>query len=153
MLFHDLLIRSDFNCLASSRKRFGLLEKHKGYVIRVKSYHQKEGINGEKINKYNAEELMIIKTQDIKYVFQKWCSEKKVTKFFFSKKSSTASLQCTKGHSSRRHVYFAEDREEAKELELQTRSRSGDISLISPNSGGMISPFRPYFDDGLIFIL
>ncbi|CAH2046970.1 unnamed protein product, partial [Thlaspi arvense] len=64
---------------------------------------KKRALNGEKINKYNAEELMIIKTQDIKYVFQRWWSEKK---------------------------------EEARELELQTRSRSGDINVISPNSGG-----------------
>ncbi|CAH2036193.1 unnamed protein product, partial [Thlaspi arvense] len=88
-------------------------------------------------------ELMIIKTQANEYVFQKWWSEKRLT----------VSLQCTKGHSSRRHVYFAEDREEDRELKLQTRGRSGDISVISLNTGGMISYFRPYFDDGLIFIL
>ncbi|CAN6836911.1 unnamed protein product [Brassica oleracea] len=66
---------------------------------------------------------MIMKTQDIGYVFQKWQSEKnKIDKL-------TASLQCTEDQPSRRHVYFAEDREEARELELQARSKS-DISAI-----------------------
>ncbi|CAN8254133.1 unnamed protein product [Cochlearia groenlandica] len=132
-----------------ARKRFGFLEKHKDYVIRAKAHHQKEDalkklrqkaafknpdefnfkmINSktvggvhrpkEEINKYSAEELMIMKTQDIGYVFQKRQSEKsKIDKL-------TASLQCTEGQSSRRHVYFAEDREEARELELETRSKS-----------------------------
>ncbi|KAF2591153.1 hypothetical protein F2Q70_00041183 [Brassica cretica] len=118
-----------------ARKRFGLLEKHKDYVIRAKAYHQKEDIKKklkqkaafknpdefyfkminsktvdgvhrpkEEINKYSAEELMIMKTQDIGYVFQKWQSEKnKIDKL-------TASLQCTEEQPSRRHVYFAEDR-------------------------------------------
>ncbi|VVB06369.1 unnamed protein product [Arabis nemorensis] len=136
------------------RKRFGLLEKHKDYVIRAKAYHKKQdtlkklrekaafknpdefnfkmiksqtirGIHRpkEEVNKYSAEELMIMKTQDIGYVFQKWQSEKnKIDKL-------TSSLQCTEGQSSRRHVYFAEDREEARELELEARSKS-DISVI-----------------------
>ncbi|KAJ4896263.1 putative U3 small nucleolar RNA-associated protein 11 [Raphanus sativus] len=132
-----------------ARKRFGLLEKHKDYVIRAKAYHQKEDIkkklkqkaafknpdefyfkminsktvDGEEINKYSAEELMIMKTQDIGYVFQKWQSEKnKIEKL-------TASLQCTEEQPSRRHVYFAEDREEARELELQAKSKT-DISAV-----------------------
>ncbi|CAH2059722.1 unnamed protein product, partial [Thlaspi arvense] len=105
MLFHSQLIRSDFYCLASLRKMFGLLEKHNSYVIRVKPYHQNENIKRklkqktafknpyeimffrEKRNKYNAEELMIIKTQDIEYVFQKWWSEK-------NKKSSISLYHC-----------------------------------------------------------
>ncbi|CAF2048795.1 probable U3 small nucleolar RNA-associated protein 11 isoform X1 [Brassica rapa] len=136
------------------RKRFGLLEKHKDYVIRAKAYHQKEDIKKklkqkaafknpdefyfkminsktvdgvhrpkEEINKYSAEELMIMKTQDIGYVFQKWQSEKnKIDKL-------TASLQCTEEQPSRRHVYFAEDREEARELELQAKNKT-DISAM-----------------------
>ncbi|CAE6076886.1 unnamed protein product [Arabidopsis arenosa] len=137
-----------------ARKRYGLLEKHKDYVIRANAYHKKQEtlkilrqkaafknpdefnfkminsktVDGyhrpkDEVNKYSAEELMIMKTQDIGYVFQKWQSEKnKIDKL-------TASLQCTGGQSSRRHVYYAEDREEARELELQGRSKS-DISAI-----------------------
>ncbi|XP_010512355.1 PREDICTED: probable U3 small nucleolar RNA-associated protein 11 [Camelina sativa] len=135
-----------------ARKKFGLREKHKDYVIRAKAYHKKQDtlkilrqkaafknpdefnfkmINSktergnhrpkDEVNKYSAEELMIMKTQDIGYVFQKWQSEKnKIDKL-------TSSLQCTEGQSSRRHVYYAEDREEARELESESRSRS-DIS-------------------------
>jgi hypothetical protein len=33
----------------------------------------------DEVNKYSAEELMIMKTQDIGYVFQKWQSEKNVS--------------------------------------------------------------------------
>uniref|UniRef100_A0A1J3FGN2 U3 small nucleolar RNA-associated protein 11 n=1 Tax=Noccaea caerulescens TaxID=107243 RepID=A0A1J3FGN2_NOCCA len=134
------------------RKRFGLLEKHKDYVLRAKAYHRKEDIKKklkekaffknpdefyfkminsktadgvhrpkEEVNKYSAEELMIMKTQDIGYVFQKWQSEKnKIAKL-------TASLQFAEGQSSRKHVYYAEDKEEARELELQTKSQT-DIS-------------------------
>ncbi|KAG7635100.1 Small-subunit processome Utp11 [Arabidopsis suecica] len=137
-----------------ARKRFGILEKHKDYIIRANVYHKKQEtlkilrqkaafknpdefnfkminsktVDGrhrpkDEVNKYSAEELMIMKTQDIGYVFQKWQSEKnKIDKL-------TASLQCTGDQSSRRHVYYAEDREEARELEVQGRSKS-DISTV-----------------------
>jgi U3 small nucleolar RNA-associated protein 11 len=137
-----------------ARKRFGILEKHKDYIIRANAYHKKQEtlkilrqkaafknpdefnfkminsktVDGrhrpkDEVNKYSAEELMIMKTQDIGYVFQKWQSEKnKIDKL-------TASLQCTGDQSSRRHVYYAEDREEARELEVQGRSKS-DISTV-----------------------
>ncbi|XP_013709968.2 probable U3 small nucleolar RNA-associated protein 11 isoform X2 [Brassica napus] len=140
-----------------ARKRFGLLEKHKDYVIRAKAYHQKEDIKKklkqkaafknpdefyfkminsktvdgvhrpkEEINKYSAEELMIMKTQDIGYVFQKWQSEKnKIDKL-------TASLQCTEEQPSRRHVYFAEDRKmdrSYRDLEAR-KSRAKDLEKL-----------------------
>ncbi|CAH8367613.1 unnamed protein product [Eruca vesicaria subsp. sativa] len=73
----------------------------------------------EEVNSYSAEELMIMKTQGIGYVFQRWQSEK----------SLTASLQFTEEQPSRRHVYFAEYREEARELELQAKSKT-DISKM-----------------------
>lgn len=140
-----------------ARKKFGLLQKHKDYVIRAKAYHRKQdtlkrlrqkaafknpdefnfkminsktvrGVHKPKdeVNIYSAEELMIMKTQDVGYVFQKWQSEKnKIDKL-------TASLQCTNGQSSRRHVYYAEDREEARELELETRSKSNTSAIQIP---------------------
>lgn len=89
----------------------------------------------DEVNKYSAEELMIMKTQDIGYVFQKWQSEKNVSylssytpqelsaydhiypvflfvpSYLLQKIDKlTASLQCTGDQSSRRHVYYAEDR-------------------------------------------
>jgi hypothetical protein len=93
-----------------ARKRFGILEKHKDYIIRANAYHKKQEtlkilrqkaafknpdefnfkminsktVDGrhrpkDEVNKYSAEELMIMKTQDIGYVFQKWQSEKNVS--------------------------------------------------------------------------
>ncbi|CAH2063394.1 unnamed protein product [Thlaspi arvense] len=153
-----------------ARKKFGLLEKHKDYVIRAKAYHQKENIKKklrqkaafknpdefyfnminsetdrgvhkrkEEVNKYNAEELLIMKTQDIGYVFQKWQSEKnKIDKL-------TASLQCTEALPSRRHVYYAEDRandleklymDMSMQKELQKKGRKRKLredEILNPN--------------------
>ncbi|KAK7261681.1 hypothetical protein RIF29_27998 [Crotalaria pallida] len=126
----------------SSRKKFGLLEKHKDYVVRAKAYHTKEntlrklrekaanrnqdefyfkmirtktvdGIHKPEsdANKYTQEELMLMKTQDIGYVLSKVQSErKKIEKL-------TATLHSIDNQPSNNHVYFAEDREEAKELQ------------------------------------
>ncbi|EXC29921.1 putative U3 small nucleolar RNA-associated protein 11 [Morus notabilis] len=128
-----------------ARKKFGHLEKHKDYVERAKAYHKKEEtiqrlkekaafrnpdefyfkmiksrtfdgvhkVQGE-ANKYTQEELMLMKTQDIGYVLQKAQSEKKRVE------KLNATLQSTDNQPSKRHVYFAEDRDEAKEL--QSRS-------------------------------
>ncbi|CAN6543524.1 unnamed protein product [Malus baccata var. baccata] len=135
-----------------SRKKFGLLEKHKDYVERAKAYHKKEQtlrilkqkafyrnldefnfkmiktrtINGvhkleSQANKYTPEELMLMKTQDIGYIFQKVQSEKKKIE------KLTATLHSLDNRPSSRHVYFAEDREEAREI--QSRSRSGKMPV------------------------
>ncbi|KAK9196889.1 hypothetical protein WN943_005022 [Citrus x changshan-huyou] len=128
-----------------SRKKFGLLEKHKDYVIRAKAYHKKEEsirrlkekaafrnpdefyfkmiktktvdgvhrLEGE-ANKYTQEELMLMKTQDIGYVLQKLQSERnKIEKL-------TTMLHSLDNNPSSGHVYFAEDREEAKEIKSQS---------------------------------
>ncbi|XP_061373176.1 probable U3 small nucleolar RNA-associated protein 11 [Gastrolobium bilobum] len=128
----------------SSRKKFGFLEKHKDYVQRAKAFHQKEDalrrlrekaanrnqdefyfkmfraktVDGvhrpeSEANKYTQEELMLMKTQDIGYVLQKAQSErKKIEKL-------TATLHSIDDQRSNRHIFFAEDREEAKELQSQ----------------------------------
>ncbi|XVF46875.1 hypothetical protein PTKIN_Ptkin03bG0063200 [Pterospermum kingtungense] len=138
----------------SSRKKFGLLEKHKDYVVRAKAFHKKEealqklkekaafrnpdefyfqmiktrtvhGVHKpeSQANKYSQEELMLMKTQDIGYVLQKLQSErKKIEKL-------TAVLHSVGDHPSNRHIYYAEDREEAREL----RSQSSE-SRVSPPS-------------------
>ncbi|KAK7309849.1 hypothetical protein RJT34_06919 [Clitoria ternatea] len=141
----------------SSRKKFGLLEKHKDYVQRARAFHKKEDtlrklrekaanrnqdefyfkmvrtrtVDGvhkpqSEANKYTQEELMLMKTQDIGYVLQKLQSERKKVERL------TAMLHSIDKQPCNRHVFFAEDREEAKELQSQhPRSEipltSGDI--------------------------
>nr|KYP47910.1 putative U3 small nucleolar RNA-associated protein 11 [Cajanus cajan] len=128
----------------SSRKKFGLLEKHKDYVQRAKAFHKKEDtlrklrekaanrnqdefyfkmvrtktVDGVHIpeseaNKYTEEELMLMKTQDMGYILQKLQSERKKIERL------TASLHSIDNQPSNKHVFFAEDREEAKELQAQ----------------------------------
>ncbi len=138
----------------SSRKKFGLLEKHKDYVERAKAYHNKEDtlrrlrekaanrnpdefnfkmiraktVNGvhrteTEANKYTQEELLLMKTQDIGYVLQKVQNErKKIEKL-------TTSLHFIDNQPSNKHVYFAEDRKEAKKLQRQHRRK--EIQLHS----------------------
>ncbi|XP_050109893.1 probable U3 small nucleolar RNA-associated protein 11 isoform X1 [Malus sylvestris] len=72
-------------------------------------------------NKYTPEELMLMKTQDIGYIFQKVQSEKKKIE------KLTATLHSLDNRPSSRHVYFAEDREEAREI--QSCSRSGKMPV------------------------
>lgn len=137
-----------------SRKKFGFLEKHKDYVERAKVYHTKEEtlrrlkekarfrnpdefyfkmINTRTVdgvhktegqaNKYTPEELLLMKTQDIGYVLQKVQSDKKKIE------KLTATLHSLDNRPSSRHVYFAEDREEAKEL----RSSSSRGGILAPS--------------------
>lgn len=127
-----------------SRKNFGILEKHKDYVVRAKAYHKKEQalqklkekaafrnpdefyfrmaktktVNGvhrpeSEANKYTPEELMLMKTQDMAYILQKLQSEKKKIERL------TAVLHSLDEQPSKGHVYYARDREEAKELQLK----------------------------------
>ncbi|XP_050230945.1 probable U3 small nucleolar RNA-associated protein 11 [Mercurialis annua] len=136
-----------------SRKKYGLLEKHKDYIVRAKAYHTKQQslqrlkekaafknpdefyfkmiktktVNGvhlpeSQANKYTAEELLLMKTQDIGYILQKLQSEKnKIEKL-------TATLHSLDSQLPNKHIYYAEDREEAKEL----RSRPSENKINSP---------------------
>ncbi|KAJ8759729.1 hypothetical protein K2173_009830 [Erythroxylum novogranatense] len=135
-----------------SRKKFGFLEKHKDYVVRAKAFHKKEealqrlrekaafrnpdefyfkmiktktvdGVHRpeSEANKYTQDELMLMKTQDIGYVLQKLQSErKKIEKL-------TAVLHSLDNRPSSKHIYYAEDREEAKEI----RSRTSENKLAT----------------------
>ncbi|XP_042504054.1 probable U3 small nucleolar RNA-associated protein 11 [Macadamia integrifolia] len=131
-----------------ARKKFGILEKHKDYVLRAKAYHQKEetlqklkekasfrnpdefyfkmirtrtkdGVHKpeSEAKKYTNEELMLMKTQDIGYVFQKIQSEKKKIE------KLGAVLHSLDNQAPNKHIYYAEDREEAKEIRLQAPPR------------------------------
>lgn len=132
-----------------ARKKFGLLEKHKDYVVRAKAYHNKEaiiaklrekaafknpdefnfkminsrtvgGIHRSKpeVNKYTEEELLLLKNKDMGYILQSVQSEKKKIERLSS------ALHGLDNKRPNKHVYFAEDREEAKEI----RSRIGQSS-------------------------
>ncbi|KAJ7976496.1 U3 small nucleolar RNA-associated protein 11 [Quillaja saponaria] len=134
-----------------SRKKFGILEKHKDYVVRAKAFHKKEetirklkekaafrnpdefyfkmiksrtvdGVHkpGIEENKYSQEELMLMKTQDIGYILQKVQSEKKKIERL------TAELHSIDNGPSNGHIYFAQDREEAKEVQLHC-SKSNNV--------------------------
>ncbi|XP_041020989.1 probable U3 small nucleolar RNA-associated protein 11 isoform X1 [Juglans microcarpa x Juglans regia] len=131
-----------------SRRKFGLLEKHKDYVERAQVFHKKEqtlqklrekaafrnpdefyfrmmkaktadGVHKleNETNKYNAEELMLMKTQDMGYILQKLQSQKKKLE------KLTAVLHSLDSQPSNRHVYYAEDREEAKEIQSRLKKR------------------------------
>ncbi|GFP95001.1 probable U3 small nucleolar RNA-associated protein 11 [Phtheirospermum japonicum] len=133
-----------------SRRRFGLLEKHKDYVERARAYHQKEQtiqklkekaafrnpdefyfkmiktktVNGvhrlaSESNKYSKEELMLMKTQDIGYIQQKLQTEKKKIE------KLSGMLHCLDNHSSSKHVYYAEDRDEAREQRSKVLENRG----------------------------
>ncbi|KAJ8645290.1 hypothetical protein MRB53_007038 [Persea americana] len=128
-----------------SRKKFGLLEKHKDYALRAQAFHKKEealrklkekaafrnpdefyfkmiktktvdGIHRpeSEANKYSQEELMLMKTQDIGYVLQKLQSEKKKIEKLRSM------LHSLDNQPPNKHVYYAEDREEAEEISART---------------------------------
>ncbi|KAI3901141.1 hypothetical protein MKW92_027128 [Papaver armeniacum] len=90
-----------------ARKKFGILEKHKDYCQRAKAYHTKENIIKilkekdanknpdefyynmirsktvdvvhipESEAKFTQDQLMLMKTQDMGYIKQKWQSEEK----------------------------------------------------------------------------
>lgn len=124
----------------SHRTRFGLLEKHKDYVQRAQDFHKKEQtirvlkekaanrnpdefyfkmISSQTVNgihrgdrnakRYTEEELQLMKTQDIGYLMNKAQSERK-------KVERLKGLHLPDLGKSNKHVFFAEDVEEAKAL-------------------------------------
>ncbi|CAL9187788.1 unnamed protein product [Musa hybrid cultivar] len=137
------------------RKKFGLLEKHKDYVLRARAFHQKEdslrrlrvkaasknpdefyfkmvntrmvdGIHRPKseANKYTPEQLMLMKTQDIGYVLQKVQSEKKKIERLNS------ALHTLDHQPENKHVYYAEDREEAKEIQSRQFEKRDSLASV-----------------------
>ncbi|KAI3961682.1 hypothetical protein MKW92_031944, partial [Papaver armeniacum] len=119
---------------SQARKKFGILEKHKDYRQRAKAYHTKENIikilkekaanknpdefyynmirsktvDGvhipESEAKFTQDQLMLVKTQDMGYIKQKWQSEEKKIERLSSMLHSLGDRTLNK------HVYFAEDR-------------------------------------------
>ncbi|EFJ37989.1 hypothetical protein SELMODRAFT_73763 [Selaginella moellendorffii] len=125
----------------SERARFGLLEKHKDYVLRAKDFHRKEktiqtlqekaltknpdefyhrmistktvnGVHRPKslAKQYTQEELLLMKTQDVKYILCKAQSEqKKVDRL-------QAVLHGLDKARENQHSYFAENGDEVNEM-------------------------------------
>lgn len=135
-----------------ARKKFGLLEKHKDYVVRAKAFHKKEdalrklsekaafrnpeefyfkmvntrtvgGVHrsGIEANKYTHEELMLMKTQDIGYILQKIQSEKKKIERLTSVLHNVHALD---KQPVNKHVFYADDREEVKEIQSRSLQTS-----------------------------
>ncbi|GAY33402.1 hypothetical protein CUMW_007080, partial [Citrus unshiu] len=130
MHFLEGLIRSELNhivractwlcfilcgCLQRLKEKAAFRNPDEFYFKMIKTktvdgVHRQEG----EANKYTQEELMLMKTQDIGYVLQKLQSERnKIEKL-------TTMLHSLDNNPSSRHVYFAEDREEAKEIKSQS---------------------------------
>ncbi|MQL87375.1 hypothetical protein Taro_019919 [Colocasia esculenta] len=119
------------------RRKYGLLEKHKDYVkLKEKAAFRNpdefyfkmintkvtDGVHRTRpeilANRYSQEELMLMKTQDAGYILQKVQSErKKVEKLSSVLHSLDTDLK-------NKHIYFAEDREEAKELQSKASQSS-----------------------------
>lgn len=123
------------------RKRFGLLEKHKDYVVRAKNYHFKEKrlqalkekaefrnpdefyfkmLNSKtkngvhKANKNNgplAETVKILKTQDLGYVTMKATAEVKKVD------KLSQNLHFVGMQKPKSHIVFVDDEEEAEQFD------------------------------------
>ncbi|CAN1235801.1 Probable U3 small nucleolar RNA-associated protein 11 [Linum perenne] len=135
-----------------SRKKFGLLEKHKDYAVRARAYQKKKEtiqilrekaafrnpdefnfgmvksrtVNGVhrslgEANKYTHDELMLMKTQDIGYKVERL----------------TSVLHSVDNQPSNKHIYFAEDRAEAREI----RARCAENSEGTSNVGKPVPDF------------
>ena len=133
-----------------SRKNLGLLEKHKDYVVRAKSYRRKKDalkLLHEKARNRNPDEfyyrmvntglkegmhveeqpeeqltedqLMLMKTRDLKYVQMKVTSEERKVERL--KESLHLTDQAGKNNT---HIYFTDSEDEADDTTLaQTKSK------------------------------
>lgn len=136
-----------------SRKKFGLLEKHKDYVVRARAFHRKEEILRKlkvRAANRNPDEFYfkMINTRTVDGVHKpgieanKYSSEelmlmKTQDKGYLMQKIQSekkkiekleASLHSVDGRPSRGHVYYAEGSEEAKEIRLRS-STDGKLAL------------------------
>ncbi|KAI3917028.1 hypothetical protein MKX01_003477 [Papaver californicum] len=140
-------------CQPLSRKKFGLLEKHKDYQVRAKAYHLKEQILQtlrEKAAFQNPDEFYhkMIGTKTVDGVHKPESEANKYTqdepmlmktqdmgyilqKGLSEKKKVERLSSMLHSHGNQplnRHVYFAGDREEAEEIQSTAMCRKTEAS-------------------------
>ncbi|KAI3932515.1 hypothetical protein MKW92_047510 [Papaver armeniacum] len=150
-----------------ARKKFGILEKHKDYRQRAKSYHTKENIIKilkekaanknpdefyynmirsktvdvvhipESEAKFTQDQLILMKTQDMGYIKQKWQSEEKKIERLSSM------LHSLGDRTPNKHVYFAEDRFADKVVNPLFEKRPKQFGIVVTNLFKMLLKYRP----------
>ncbi|XP_050138145.1 probable U3 small nucleolar RNA-associated protein 11 [Malus sylvestris] len=125
MLLADGLTRNELN--RNRRKNLGCLKSTSTMLSVRKRIIRRRRLYGSRANKYTPEELLLMKTQDIGYIFQKVQSEKKKTE------KLTATLHSLDNWPSSRYVYFAEDRKEAREIQSCPKSGKMPVSEDIPD--------------------
>lgn len=135
----------------SQRKHFGLLEKHKDYVLRAKDYHRKQdhlkllrekasnrnpdefyfkmvntktsnGVHvvNDKIT-YSADQLKIMKSQDLNYARMKRTMERKKVEKLKSSLHLTGELE---SHPANSHTIFVDSKKEAKSFDAASHFKT-----------------------------
>lgn len=137
-----------------SRKKFGLLEKHKDYVVRARSFHQKEQILQtlrEKAAFRNPDEFYfkMSKTKTSRGVHRLESEANKYTQeelmlmktqdigYILQKLQSekkkidklNGMLHSLDNHSSNKHTYYAEDRTEAREVRAKVSEHKENLTF------------------------
>ncbi|KAI3840095.1 hypothetical protein MKW92_008525 [Papaver armeniacum] len=87
-------------------------------MIRTKTVN---GVHKPESNANTQDELMLMKTQDMGYILQKSLSEKKKVERLSSMLHSLGDQPLN------RHVYYAGDREEAKQIQSSSSSLRGKL--------------------------
>lgn len=143
----------------SERRKYGLLEKHKDYVLRARDYHKKEEtirVLKEKAATRNPDEFFykMIKSKTIDGIHRPMTTAKQYTDeelklmktqdiaYVLSKAQSElkkverlqATLHLIDQPLTNKHIYFAEDSETAKELrsKLEVNQQEHGTQILLP---------------------